>query len=405
MLQINLILLKILSEEFESELDNILSFWEQNSVDEINGGFIGQIDENNVRNYEASKGLILNARILWTFSAAYKQTKNQTHFELAQRAYQYLITYFYDKLNKGFYWLLSPDGKVIDGKKHIYSQTFVIYGLSEYYTISHDQNALDLAIEIYHLIVEKSKDLVNGGYTEAFSADWKELSDLRLSDKDVNVQKTMNTHLHIVEAFANLYESWADEELKSEIISILYLINEKFIDHKSGHLKLFFDNKWQDHTDVISYGHDVEASWLLLRCAEIVEDDKLIEVYKEVAIKLMDSSISAIDADGGLWYEKEINSGAFVKEKHWWPQSEFVIGAMNAYQLTSDNKYLNYCKNNWTFIKEKMINPTGEWFWGIGEDYLPMANQDKAGFWKCPYHNARMCLELINRLKSKEITI
>lgn len=398
MLQINLILLNILSEEFEAELDNILSFWEYNSVDQIHGGFIGQIDENNVRNYKANKGLILNARILWTFSAAYKQTKNQTHFELSQRAYQYLITYFYDKLNKGFYWLLSPDGKVIDGKKHIYSQTFVIYGLSEYYSISDDTDALDLAIETYRLIIEKSKDLVNGGFNEAFSMDWKELSDLRLSDKDVNVQKTMNTHLHIVEAFANLYESWADEELKSEIISNLYLINDKFIDKKSGHLKLFFDNKWQDHTDAISYGHDVEAAWLLLRCAEIVADDKLIEVYKEVAIKLIDSSISAIDADGGLWYEKGINSGVLIKEKHWWPQSEFVIGSINAYQLTSDIRYLEYCQNNWTFLKNHIKDPTGEWYWGIDTDGHQMKNQDKVGFWKCPYHNVRMCLELINRI-------
>lgn len=390
--------MNILSEEFEAELDNILSFWEYNSVDQIHGGFIGQIDENNVRNYKANKGLILNARILWTFSAAYKQTKNQTHFELSQRAYQYLITYFYDKLNKGFYWLLSPDGKVIDGKKHIYSQTFVIYGLSEYYSISDDTDALDLAIETYRLIIEKSKDLVNGGFNEAFSMDWKELSDLRLSDKDVNVQKTMNTHLHIVEAFANLYESWADEELKSEIISNLYLINDKFIDKKSGHLKLFFDNKWQDHTDAISYGHDVEAAWLLLRCAEIVADDKLIEVYKEVAIKLIDSSISAIDADGGLWYEKGINSGVLIKEKHWWPQSEFVIGSINAYQLTSDIRYLEYCQNNWTFLKNHIKDPTGEWYWGIDTDGHQMKNQDKVGFWKCPYHNVRMCLELINRI-------
>ena len=390
--------MNILSEEFEAELDNILSFWEYNSVDQIHGGFIGQIDENNVRNYKANKGLILNARILWTFSAAYKQTKNQTHFELSQRAYQYLITYFYDKLNKGFYWLLSPEGEVMDTKKHIYAQAFVIYGLSEYYSISHDRNALDLAIEIYHLIVEKSKDLVNGGFTEAFSMDWKELSDLRLSDKDVNVQKTMNTHLHIVEAFANLYESWADEELKSEIISNLYLINDKFIDKKSGHLKLFFDNKWQDHTDAISYGHDVEAAWLLLRCAEIVADDKLIEVYKEVAIKLIDSSISAIDADGGLWYEKGINSGVLIKEKHWWPQSEFVIGSINAYQLTSDIRYLEYCQNNWTFLKNHIKDPTGEWYWGIDTDGHQMKNQDKVGFWKCPYHNVRMCLELINRI-------
>ena len=390
--------MNILSEEFEAELDNILSFWEYNSVDQIHGGFIGQIDENNVRNYKANKGLILNARILWTFSAAYKQTKNQTHFELSQRAYQYLITYFYDKLNKGFYWLLSPEGEVMDTKKHIYAQAFVIYGLSEYYSISHDRNALDLAIEIYHLIVEKSKDLVNGGFNEAFSMDWKELSDLRLSDKDVNVQKTMNTHLHIVEAFANLYESWADEELKSEIISNLYLINDKFIDKKSGHLKLFFDNKWQDHTDAISYGHDVEAAWLLLRCAEIVADDKLIEVYKEVAIKLIDSSISAIDADGGLWYEKGINSGVLIKEKHWWPQSEFVIGSINAYQLTSDIRYLEYCQNNWTFLKNHIKDPTGEWYWGIDTDGHQMKNQDKVGFWKCPYHNVRMCLELINRI-------
>jgi len=398
LLQINLILLNILSEEFEAELDNILSFWEYNSVDQIHGGFIGQIDENNVRNYKANKGLILNARILWTFSAAYKQTKNQTHFELSQRAYQYLITYFYDKLNKGFYWLLSPEGEVMDTKKHIYAQAFVIYGLSEYYSISDDTDALDLAIETYRLIIEKSKDLVNGGFNEAFSMDWKELSDLRLSDKDVNVQKTMNTHLHIVEAFANLYESWADEELKSEIISNLYLINDKFIDKKSGHLKLFFDNKWQDHTDAISYGHDVEAAWLLLRCAEIVADDKLIEVYKEVAIKLIDSSISAIDADGGLWYEKGINSGVLIKEKHWWPQSEFVIGSINAYQLTSDIRYLEYFQNNWTFLKNHIKDPTGEWYWGIDTDGHQMKNQDKVGFWKCPYHNVRMCLELINRI-------
>ena len=390
--------MNILSEEFEAELDNILSFWEYNSVDQIHGGFIGQIDENNVRNYKANKGLILNARILWTFSAAYKQTKNQTHFELSQRAYQYLITYFYDKLNKGFYWLLSPEGEVMDTKKHIYAQAFVIYGLSEYYSISDDTDALDLAIETYRLIIEKSKDLVNGGFNEAFSMDWKELSDLRLSDKDVNVQKTMNTHLHIVEAFANLYESWADEELKSEIISNLYLINDKFIDKKSGHLKLFFDNKWQDHTDAISYGHDVEAAWLLLRCAEIVADDKLIEVYKEVAIKLIDSSISAIDADGGLWYEKGINSGVLIKEKHWWPQSEFVIGSINAYQLTSDIRYLEYFQNNWTFLKNHIKDPTGEWYWGIDTDGHQMKNQDKVGFWKCPYHNVRMCLELINRI-------
>lgn len=391
-----------LKEKLTTELNSIIDYWSKYSIDEQFGGFVGQIDQHNHKNYSADKGLILNARILWTYSAAWKYTQNTSHLELAKRVFNYLINYFYDEKNRGFYWLLNNEGKVIDDKKHIYAQAFAVYGLSEYYSISGDEKALELAVETYQLIIDKSKDAVRGGFTEAFSTDWQNVNDVRLSSKDLNVQKTMNTHLHIAEAFANLYLYWKDESLKHELISILEVILEKFIYKESGHLKLFFDEDWNDFTDVISYGHDVEAAWLLLHCAEISGDIDLINKYKVFATRFIDSSIFALDDDGGLWYETEIASGELIREKHWWPQAEFMIGAMNAFQLTGEIKYLELCISNWNFIKSKIIDPSGEWFWGIDSTGKPMHDQDKIGFWKCPYHNVRMCLELIKRIKQIE---
>ena len=387
--------------EIELELNEILDYWTSHAVDEINGGFVGRVSEENNKIHSESKGLILNARILWTYSAAFNYTRSPTHFDLARRAFTYLIKYFYDELNKGFYWLIDKKGVIIDDKKHIYAQSFVVYGLSEYFKISGDQRALDLAIETYQMIIEKSKDNELGGFAEAFSNKWESLDDVRLSDKDVNVQKTMNTHLHIVEAFVTLYSVWKDKDLKQEIISILYLIEDKFIDESSGHLKLFFDTNWHDYTDIISYGHDVEAAWLLLQCAEIIQHEDLINRYRNYAILFIDSSIIALDGDGGLWYEMELVSGKLVKEKHWWPQAEFMIGAINAYELTNDKKYLDLCLKTWNFIKQKIKDPNGEWHWGIDSVGNIIADKYKIGFWKCPYHSTRMCLELLKRLNLK----
>ena len=390
--------LQQLQSELKTELDNILEYWSKHTIDHKNDGFIGQIDSNEHKNFDTEKGSVLNARILWSFSAAYSITNEQKHKFLAKEAFEYIINNFYDSKFGGVFWSINPDKTPKDSKNQIYALAFMIYGMTEYYAISNDESALKCSIALYKKIQEYSYDPINKGYFEAFTRDWRPIDDLRLSDKDANEKKTMNTHLHIVEAYANLYKVWKNETLKEDIIAILKTIEQHFINEETGHLRLFFNENWVEKPDVISYGHDIEAAWLLQQCAEISEDTNLIERYKKYAIQLTDATIEGIDDDGGLWYELNPKNNQLIKEKHWWPQAELMIGFFNSYELTGDQSYLDIVLKNWGFIKKQIIdNQNGEWHWGVYEDYS-LIKKDKAGFWKCPYHNSRACIELIHRI-------
>jgi len=387
------------TSEIKKELHNILNYWGRNTLDTNNGGFIGTIDNAEKKHYEAEKGSVMYGRILWTFSAAYLFEKNPDHLKIAKRAFEEIKTKFYNPETKGIYWSINADGTPKDTKNQIYALAFVIYGLSEFYKISENKEALDLAITLYHSIQNHSFDQKNKGYFEAYTQNWEEIEDMRLSEKDANEKKTMNTHLHIVEAFANLYLVWKNEDLKKNIIQILETIDEYFIDKESWHLKLFFDENWNEKKDVISYGHDIEAAWLLQWCAEVSEDENLIKKYQYYAVKMADATLEGLDEDGGLWYEFDPLENRLIAEKHWWPQAELWIGFVNAYQLTKDEKYLRVFQKNWEFTKKYIVDKeNGEWFWGIDEHYQSM-KKDKAGFWKCPYHNGRACLEILKRLQ------
>ena len=391
--------LKELKSELLVELDSILKYWSKNTIDNQNGGFIGQIDFNDHLIASAEKGSVLNARILWSFSASYQVTKNEEHKKLATRAFEFLSKYFYDVEFGGLFWSINADKTPKDTKNQIYALAFAIYGLSEYYVISKEEKALEMAINLYLQIQRHSYDPVNGGYLEAFTREWKPIADLRLSDKDANEKKTMNTHLHIVEAYANLFKVWKDKKLQNVIVELLATIEERFINTETGHLRLFFNEEWIEKPDVISYGHDIEAAWLLLQCAEISENETLIANYKKHAIQMAEVTQEGLDTDGGLWYELEPKNNELIAEKHWWVQAEALIGFYNAYQLTGDEKYLDLVLKNWDFIKKYILDPkNGEWFWGVNGDYS-LIEKDKAGFWKCPYHNSRACLELILRIK------
>jgi len=394
--------ISVLRKELTNELHDILCYWLNNTIDKKNGGFIGQIDHNEEKNSKVEKGSVLNARILWSFSSAYQLIHDEELKLTAKRAFEYISANFYDKEYGGIYWSLNADKTPKDTKNQIYALAFTIYGLSEYFLISQDEKALELAIALYNKIEQYSYDPINKGYFEAFTQDWKPIADLRLSDKDANEKKTMNTHLHIVEAYANLYKVWPDANLNSKIIELLEVIETYFINTKTGHLRLFFDENWKEKPDVISYGHDIEAAWLLLQCAEISEQADLIERYKKYALLITDATRKGIDQDGGLWYEYDPETDELIREKHWWPQAELLIGFFNAWELTADENYLTVVMNNWKFIKKYLIDPkNGEWFWGVNADYT-LIPKDKAGFWKCPYHNSRACIELINRIKKAE---
>lgn len=388
-----------LKDDMYAELLSILSYWESNMQDDDNGGFIGTIDHNDIKNYSAEKGAVLNARILWAFSAAYPVTKQESHLQIAQKAFEYIINNFYDKVHGGIFWSLDADGTPKDTRNQIYALAFTIYGMSEFYAVTKNDDALQLAVNLYEKIEKYSFDPINKGYFEAFTGNWQPIEDLRLSDKDANEKKTMNTHLHIAEGYANLYRVWPDKGLKNTIVQLLHTINDHFINSETGHLRLFFNEEWVEKPDVISYGHDIEAAWLLQWCAEVINDESLIAIYKKEAITMADATFEGLDVnDGGLWYEYDPQENELIAEKHWWPQNELWIGMINAWQLTGNEKYLDAVRHNWQFVQNYILDKQkGEWLWGVDEHYNKI-QKDKAGFWKCPYHNSRACLELVKRL-------
>jgi cellobiose epimerase len=389
-----------LAVEIETELNNILNYWEQHSVDVKGTGFVGRIDQDNHVDKLATKGVVLNTRILWTFSAVYRYTQNSLHLELAERAFHYIREYFTDNEHGGLYWSVDHRGEMQDGHKQIYAQAFGIYAMSEYYRVSLDPNALEQALDLFRLIEKYSLDKEHGGYIDSFAGDWSFLEDKRLSAKDENASKTMNTHLHLVEAYANLYEVWQTPELKKRVVDLLNIFDGKIINKSSHHLTLFFSADWLPDGSIISYGHDIEAAWLLLSCAESIQDINSIIRAKENALLITKAAMEGLADDGGLWYEYNIKKQELIQEKHWWPQAEALIGFCNVWQLTGNVLYKNALLKSWQFIKIHIIDKSsGEWFWGIDRDQKIMHGQDKVGMWKGPYHNGRACLELLKRLK------
>ena len=387
--------------EAADELSAILEYWINNTIDEKQGGFFGTVDNNNVPDLAAVKGIVLNSRILWTFSAAYTLYREKQYLNLASRAYTYIVDHFIDRKHGGVYWSVDNTGKAADGRKQIYGLAFCIYGLTEYYKASKDAVALHIAENLFDHIEKYSLDKVNGGYLEAFTQGWKLTGDMRLSEKDDNEKKTMNTHLHIIEAYANLYSVWPGEKLHESIKHLLDVFEKHFIDREYHHLHLFMDEKWNVRSPLVSYGHDIEAAWLLLDCAETTGNEGYITRFKELSIRMAEAAIEGLDTDGGLWYEYDPAANELIKEKHSWPQAEAMIGFMNAYQLTGEEKYLDHSLNAWDFVKQHIKDNTkGEWFWGVNADYSVM-QKEKAGFWKCPYHNARACIQLMNRITNE----
>lgn len=394
-------------------ITNILGFWSKKMIDP-RGGFYGRMDADGHIVADAPKGNILNARILWTFSAAYRVIGGTMYKETAALAYKQIVEHFIDKEYGGTFWSLDAEGKVLDSKKQFYAIAFSIYGLSEYYRATGCEQALELAIGLYRDIEEHSRDMQRGGYIEACTVDWKPIADMRLSDKDRNDSKTMNTHLHILEAYTNLYRVWPDEGLRDRLNDLINIFLEKII-QADGHLGLFFNDDWELQSSVQSFGHDIEASWLLLEAINVCnrgegrndewkasfggsirhhERSEVISAISKIAL----AALEGWSASGGLIYEYDPVNGEYDKDRHWWVQAEMVVGCYYQYLLTGSNDWLERAYNEWEFIKKNLIRPDGEWYWSVKEDGSINNIDDIAGFWKCPYHNGRMCLALIEEI-------
>jgi len=390
-----------LRQELKEELThNILPFWMTKMADADRGGFYGQMTGKNQLMPDAPKGGILNARILWTFSSAALYFKNPLYTEYARLAKAYIFDHFFDEVNGGVYWQLNADGTPDDTKKQIYNQAFFMYGLVEFYRATGDKQSLEKAIELFLLIERHSFDTRANGYFEAYSQDWVLLEDLRLSEKDANEKKTMNTHLHILEAYTNLFRVWDDPILEKQLRNLIELFLDKIVNSQTGHLDLFFDEDWVCKSTLFSYGHDIEAAWLLDEASQVLGDIDLIHQVQALSLKITNAAAEGLQPNGSIWNEKNYATGHVDTNCDWWPQAESMIGFFNAYEISHDEAYARKTLAAWEFIKKYLIDKNaGEWHWSVSAAGKVDDKNDKAGFWKCPYHNSRMCLELLTRIK------
>jgi len=385
-------------------LRNVLPYWIKYVPDEQNGGFYGRITNDQVIDYKADKGAILNARILYTFSAAYRLYGKKLYKAMADRAFDYILQHFIDPENGGVYWSLDYKGHPADTKKQFYALAFTVYALAEYSKIKPDKKVVQAALNLYRVIEEKAFDAEHNGYIEALSKDWKPMDDMRLSAKDMNVAKSMNTHLHIIEAYTNLYRVHKDKDLRDKLVNLYDLFRHHIVNPETGHMILFFDPKWNRMSDTVSFGHDIEASWLLHEAAEVSGDHERVRDAKGLAVRMAEAVCEGLDYEGGLQYEYEPGHG-FITDREWWPQAEAVVGFLNAYQLTRNEKFLENALRCCVIIKNYLIDGiNGEWFFRVDEKGKPIWKEDKVGFWKCPYHNSRMAFEVKERAESLGFT-
>lgn len=385
--------------ELRRELDAILHWWSSVAVDPA-GGFYGAVNNNDEPDLTAPKGSVMMARICWTFSEAVRFYPLSEWEQMSTRAFDYLVQHFWDHQHGGTYWSVKATGELLDGRKQIYGQAFCLYAFAAYYRIVDNGLALNLAKDLFEYIERYSRDKEHGGYVEAFAQDWSPIEDLRLSSKDDNFSKTANTHLHIIEAYAQLYRVSPSEKLKKCISELLDLFDRHFITDK-GELLLFFDDNWENKTRLRSFGHEIEAAWLLLDCAEVINDPVRISCFKQHCLRLTLAALQAMDSDGGLWYEWFPAENKWIKEKHSWPQAEAMMAFTVLWQQTGNNEWLQKAIESWTFIKKYISDhKSGEWYWGVDEHYNIM-DKDKGGFWKCPYHNSRSILETMYKLSNQ----
>lgn len=377
---------------------NILSYWIDHVVDKENGGFYGRIDGDDQIHAQAEKGAVMNARILWAFSAAYRVLRNPAYLEAATRAKDYFLAHFVDKENGGVYWSVDYQGNPLDTKKQTYAIGFAIYGFSEYARATGDAEALEMAKRLYHDIETHAYDSENQGYIEALTCDWQPIADMRLSDKDENGSRTMNTHLHIIEPYTNLYRVWKDAALEKSIRNLLDIFTDKLLNPETHHLDLFFDDKWQGKRNVESYGHDIEASWLLHETALVLDDKAVLQKIEQVIRRIADAADEGLRPDGSMVYEHWKDTDEYDLQRQWWVQCENIIGHIDLYQYFGYEDSLEKAIQCWNFVQKNLIDAkNGEWHWAVLDDGTINLKDDKAGFWKCPYHNSRMCLELIER--------
>ncbi len=390
----------MLVNEIKKELkEDIIPFW-MSLKDDVYGGYYGYMDYDLKLFVEASKGVILNSRITWFFANSYIRIKDEKLLACARHGYEFLRDKCIDKVNGGVYWEMDYKGNPLDTTKHTYNQAFAIYALCAYYEAAGDAEALELAKGLYDLIEEKCTD--EYGYLEAFTVDFKPESNEKLSENGVMAEKTMNTLLHVLEGYTQLYKVSHSEKVEKSIRWILNIFETKVYNPKLKRQEVFFDKKYNSIIDLHSYGHDIETAWLVDRALEILGDADLEQRVMQITKVLTEQTYDV--AFDGHSFANECEKGVVDTNRVWWVQAEAVVGFINGWQKTGDRKYLDAAMSIWDFIKEKVIDKRegSEWYWLVDKDGNPVKGEPIVEPWKCPYHNGRMCFEVMDRFEESK---
>ena len=376
-------------------LESLTGWWCDHGYDSENSRFYAEVSIENIPNINAPYVIIQRTRLLWYFSVLSQQKRFDQYRSYADLLYKELINNFYDKSRGGFYWEVDASFNLSNDRKQIYAQAFAIYALCEYHSLSGNSKALNIALETFDLIETHAWDQDMSGYIEALDSDWKMLTDFRLSSKDMNEPKSMNTHLHLLEAYTTLSRVSKISKVTASLERLLKLYATQFFNSDTGHFELFFDMDWNLKSSIVSYGHDIESAWLMQEAAEVSGDSELIKTAERLSIRIADVTMeTGIAAVGGL--KNEIEDGRLDTTHDWWPQAEAVVGFLFAYNLTGNIKYENIAVRIFQFIHDYVIDAAGgEWYWKISEALKPVQNMSKSSAWKAPYHNGRMYFELL----------
>ena len=383
-----------------------LPFWCGPALDLKNGGWMAWLSNDLHPDRSQPKGLIVNARILWAFSAVHRVRPEPVYFEMADRAFGFVMQKFWDAEHGGAFWRLNGLGKVIDDSKKIYGQAFYIYALTEFHLAFGSPAALERAKVLFELIERHAHDAQFGGYSEVCNRDWSEAgNEARLSDKDMNEKKSMNNHLHVLEAYTNLYRVWREPRVAERLRELIEIFLNRILAPRTQHLHHFFNELWNVRSDSYTFGHDIEASWLLCEAAAELGDAKLLARVQATALRMAEVVLNeGLGADGGLCYEGR--SGRIIDAgRECWPQAEALVGFLNAFELTGNPAFFAAAQRTWKFIEEHLVDRVhGEWFWRINPDGQPDAKLPKVSEWKGPYHATRACLETLRRLRTISTT-
>lgn len=383
-------------EEIKANLtDCIIPFWKA-LRDEEYGGYYGWMDYDLKVDKKAVKGCILNSRITWFFANAYLLLKEESLLDEARHGYEFMQKYCVDSEKGGVYWSVQYDGTPEDTTKHTYNQAFSIYALSSYYDASGDKSALDTAMELFHIIESRCMDEI--GYKEAFNRDFVEIENDKLSENGVIADKTMNTLLHVFEAYTELYRVSHSEEVKKRLEWILDTFAEKVYNPELHRQEVFFDKEMNSILDLHSYGHDIETAWLIRRGTDVLGEkayeDKMLPIILDLTAQVYQTAFD------GHSLANECEKGVVDTNRIWWVQAETIVGFLNGYELAPEKKeYLEGAKAVWEFIEAHIIDrrPGSEWFWDVTKDGESVSGKPIVEPWKCPYHNGRMCFEVIRR--------